>query len=57
MDCSFTGGGIGLLVQHRLVAAGDRRYAIGMRAANEQRLRHFEAIANSFAPPPAPVAP
>lgn len=51
MDCSFTAGGIGLLVQHRLVAAGEQRWAITTRAANEQRLRHFEAIANSFAPP------
>ncbi len=51
MDCSFTAGGIGLFAQHRLVAVGDRRWALTMRAANEQRLRHFEAIANSFAPP------
>ena len=29
------------------------RWAITARAANEQRLRHFEAIANSFVPPPA----
>lgn len=53
MDCSFTAGGIGLYVQHRLVADGERRWAITMRAANEQRLRHFEAIANSFTPPAA----
>lgn len=52
MDCRFTAGGIGLLLQHRLVAQGDRRWAITSRAANEQRLRHFEAIANSFSPPP-----
>jgi hypothetical protein len=52
MDCSFTAGGIGLLVQHRLVAVGERRWGMTLRAANGQRLRHFEAIANSFAPPP-----
>ena len=51
MDCSFTAGGIGLFVQHRLIAAGDQRWGLTMRAANEQRLRHFEAIANSFTPP------
>jgi hypothetical protein len=53
MDCSFTAGGIGLLVQHRLVVAGERRWGMTLRAANRQRLRHFEAIANSFRPPPA----
>lgn len=53
LDCSFTAGGIGLYVQHRLIASGDRRWALSMRAANEQRLRHFEAIANSFTPPGA----
>jgi hypothetical protein len=52
MRCSFTPGGLGLLVHLRLVAQGERRYAIAMRAANEQRLRHFEAIANSFVPLP-----
>lgn len=51
MRCSFTPAGLGVLVHLRLVAEGERRWAITMRAANEQRLRHFEAIANSFAPP------
>jgi hypothetical protein len=50
MRCSFTPGGVGMLVDLRLVAQGERRWAITMRAANEQRLRHFEAIANSFGP-------
>ena len=50
MRCSYAADGLGLLVVLRLVAAGDRRWAITMRAANEQRLRHFEAIANSFQP-------
>lgn len=51
MACRFTAGGIGMLMRLRLVAEGDRRWAITMRAANDQRLRHFEAIANSFVPP------
>jgi hypothetical protein len=50
MHCNFTAGGLGLLVHQRLVADGDRRWGITMRAANDQRLRHFEAIANSFRP-------
>jgi hypothetical protein len=50
MRCSFTPGGVGMLVHLRLVAEGERRWAITMRAANEQRLRHFEAIANGFTP-------
>ena len=51
MSCRFTMGGLGMLMQLRLVADGDRRWAMTARAANEQRLRHFEAIANSFVPP------
>ena len=50
MRCSYAADGLGLTVILRLVAAGDRRWAITKRAANEQRLRHFEAIANSFQP-------
>ncbi len=50
MRCNYAADGLGLQVVLRLVAAGDRRWAITMRAANEQRLRHFEAIANSFQP-------
>lgn len=49
MVCRFTAAGIGILMHQRLVSAGDERWAITMRAANEQRLRHFEAVANSFA--------
>jgi hypothetical protein len=50
MRCNYTTDGLGMLVALRLVGAGDRRWAVTMRAANEQRLRHFEAIANSFQP-------
>ena len=50
MRCDFTSDGIGLFVALRLVAHGEQRWSIVMRTANEQRLRHFEAIANSFQP-------
>ena len=50
MRCNYAADGLGLQVVLRLVVAGDRRWAITMRAANEQRLRHFEAIASSFQP-------
>lgn len=50
MRCNYAAEGLGLQVVLRLVAVGERRWAITMRAANEQRLRHFEAIANSFQP-------
>jgi hypothetical protein len=51
MRCNYASDGLGLFVALRLAVAGERRWAISMRAANEQRLRHFEAIANSFQPP------
>jgi hypothetical protein len=50
MSCAFTAGGIGMFMQLRVVAEGEQRWAMTMRAANEQRLRHFEAIGNSFEP-------
>jgi hypothetical protein len=50
MRCDYTADGLGLFIALRLVAQGERRWAIIMRAANEQRMRHFEAIANSFHP-------
>jgi hypothetical protein len=50
MRCDFAKDGLGLYVALRLVAQGERRWSIVMRTANEQRLRHFEAIANSFHP-------
>ena len=51
MRCNYTADGLGLLVALRLAADGDERWSIAMRAANGQRLRHFEAIANSFQTP------
>ena len=50
MRCDFASDGIGLHMALRLVAQDDRRWAITMRSASEQRLRHFEAIAHSFQP-------
>jgi hypothetical protein len=51
MACRYTAGGFGVHLVERLEVNGDRRYAMTMRTMNEQRLRHFEAIANSFDPP------
>jgi hypothetical protein len=34
----------------RLVETGDNRYSVGWWAVDGRRLRHLEAIANSFAP-------
>jgi hypothetical protein len=50
MRCSYATEGLGIYVVLRLVAVGEQRWEISMRAANEQRVRHFEAIANSFQP-------
>jgi hypothetical protein len=50
MRCDYETAGTGLHVVERLEIAGDRRFAIMYRTMNEQRLRHFEAIANSFNP-------
>ncbi|HEX8375986.1 MAG TPA: hypothetical protein VF606_12495 [Geminicoccaceae bacterium] len=44
-----------LSMNQRLVEAGERRYALSYWAVDEQRMRHLEAIANSFAPPPPPA--
>ncbi len=50
MGCTFGAEGLGLDLVLRVQAAGDDRYGVSMRTMNEQRLRHFQAIANSFAP-------
>ncbi|GBD44391.1 hypothetical protein HRbin40_01879 [bacterium HR40] len=50
LRCRYGGEGFALHMQVRLVAAGDRRYAINIRTLSDRRLRHFEAIANSFRP-------
>jgi hypothetical protein len=40
-----------LSMNQRLVEAGDLRFAVSYWAVDEQRMRHLEAIANSFSPP------
>lgn len=49
--CRFGVQPVSLNLKISLVAADDDRYAFNMRTFNDQRLRHFEAIANSFAAP------
>lgn len=51
MHCTFGGGGLGVYVDLRLMADGERRWALSIRTANEQRRRHLQAIAGSFQPP------
>ncbi len=48
LRCRFGAKPLALHVQVRLVEDGDRRYAINIRTLSARRLRHFEAIANSF---------
>lgn len=50
MHCTYGAAGLGVFVDLRLIAHGERRWAIAMRTANEQRRRHFLAIAGSFQP-------
>lgn len=50
IDCRFGVEPFMLLMRVSLVTAGEARYAINIRTFNEQRLRHFDAIANSFVP-------
>jgi hypothetical protein len=51
MACRFGAAPLALLLTMRLETRGDERWALSLRSANEQRQRHFEAIANSFSPP------
>ncbi len=50
MSCVFGADGLGLDLLLRIQAAGDKRYGLSMRTMNEQRLLHFRAIADGFAP-------
>lgn len=50
MSCRFTAGGFGLLLELQLLRSGEERWAIALRTMNEQRLRHFQALAGAFAP-------
>jgi hypothetical protein len=51
LSCHWGLAPLALDMNLRLVEAGDQRYSISYWAAGETRLRHLEAIANSFAPP------
>ncbi len=48
LRCRFGTRPLALHVQVRLVEDGEQRYAINIRTLSARRLRHFEAIANSF---------
>ena len=50
LRCGWGVPPLGVEVRLRLVEAGDDRYAIGYWAVDGRRLRHLEAIANSFEP-------
>ncbi len=41
---------VALEMNQRLVLSGEQRFAVSYWGADEQRLRHLEAIANSFSP-------
>ena len=50
MSCRLGATPLMLLLELRLVSDGDTRWALTWPAMNEQRQRHFTAIANSFRP-------
>jgi hypothetical protein len=48
LTCRFGVEPIGLSMRIMLIGEGDERHAANIRTFNEQRLRHFTAIVNSF---------
>ena len=48
LTCRFGVEPVGLIVKVVLLADDDSRHAANIRTFNEERLRHFTAIANSF---------
>ena len=50
MSCRFTAGGFGLLLELQLLGSGEERWSLALRTMNEQRLRHFRALAGAFRP-------
>jgi hypothetical protein len=50
LRCAWGAAPLALRSVLRLVEAGDDRFVVGWWAADERRLRHLEAIANSFEP-------
>lgn len=51
LTCRFGVEQVGLVLRVMLVGDAEARHAINIRTFNEQRLRHFTAIANSFERP------
>jgi hypothetical protein len=51
LTCRFGVEPVGLIVKVMLLADDEARHAANIRTFNEQRLRHFTAIANSLAAP------
>lgn len=49
--CSWGLGTYRAVLKQRLIAVGERRYALAWRGVDGQDLRHLEAVANSFQPP------
>lgn len=48
VTCRFGAEPLSLIMKVMLIEDGEARYAVNMRSFNEQRLRHFTAVANSF---------
>ena len=48
MECEWEVGPLRQFMAVRLIEADGERYAVRIRAMNEQRMRHLVAIANSF---------
>lgn len=51
MRCAWGTGGVEQLLVLRLVEVDGAPYALRLRATSDRRLRHLQAIANSFAEP------
>ncbi len=50
LRCRFGAEPFALYMQVRLIEAGERRWAANIRTLSERRMRHLEAVANSFRP-------
>lgn len=48
VTCRFGVEPVGLVMKVLLIEDAEARYAVNIRTFNEQRLRHFAAVANSF---------
>lgn len=50
LHCRWGVAPVAITMDQRLIEAGERRFLVSYWAADEQRMRHLEAIANSFKP-------